>query len=269
MKKRAIDLVVGAIAAAATFLAWSPASAQPLDPTHYWTYHLVQPLDQPVTFEARDQFFPEYRPLVAMRLERLLNPAWKYHNGQVFPPRDSTAHLTWWDLPDEPVTRLVRVDNQFGEDQMLQVSMLDFMLLPARKDLTPGLPEPPSTINHYLCYRVVGPSPGIPVTLRDQFHQQEQLVASATYLCNPCWKRHAGVEYAPYDDTHLVLYRLEIPNYQGPERWLRDQFAAPWLTSFVQVPDEYLAVPSTKEEISNPTERTTWGRIKEGYKPSN
>jgi len=93
-------------------------------------------------------------------------------------------------------------------------------------------------------------------------HEQ---AASPAYLCNPCWKRHAGAEYAPVDDTHLVLYRLEVPGYQGPERWLRDQFTMPWLSGFVQIPDEYLAVPSTKEEISTPTQRTTWGRIKETY----
>ncbi len=260
MKQNATPWLAWAAVLFVSLLVPSQAPAQ-IDPTHYWTYHLTGPLDQPITFEARDQFYTEYRPLVTTRLERLLNPAWKYHMGQEFPPRDSTAHMTWWDLPDEPFTRSVLVDNQFGSGQPLEVEYLDFLLLPARKTQNPESPPPPTDINHFLCYRVVGPSPGVDVRLRDQFHEQGQLVSSATYLCNPCWKRHQGVEYAPVDSTHLVLYRLEVPNWQAPTYFLKDQFTN-WASSFLQVPDEYLAVPSVKHDVPTPTKNTTWGRVK-------
>lgn len=242
----------------------SPATAQ-IDPTHYWTYHLTAPLEQPTTFEARDQFLTEYQPYPALRLERLLNPAWKYHNNQEFPPRDPTAHMTWWDLPDMPYTTTVLVDNQFGENQEIRVEYLDFILLPARKAQTPDLPPPPDNINHYLCYRCTGPSPGVDILLRDQFHEQGQMVASATYLCNPAWKRHQGIEFAPRDTTHLVLYRLEVPNWQAPTHFLRDQFAD-WASNFIQIPDEYVAVPSVKRHLPTATQQTSWGRIKSIYR---
>lgn len=263
MRQRAVFAVLFLAAAVGILVFGQPAIAQvPLDPTHYWTYHLLNPAVESQTFEVRDQFFTSYRPLVTMRLERLLNPAWKLHDGVLYAPRDSTAHLDWWTVPPEPVNRMVKVSNQFGQDQMLQVVGLEFMLVPSRKTETPTTDPLPRTINHYLCYKVIGAGPGVDVILRDQFHSQGQMVASATYLCNPCWKRHMGQEYPPVDDTHLVLYRLEIPQFEAPPRFLRDQFIEIWNSPFVQIPDEYLATPSTKEDVPTPTEESSWGRLK-------
>lgn len=64
-------------------------------------------------------------------------------------------------------------------------------------------------MNHYLCYRVIGDTVfNQNVFLTDQFHQQQEVVLDAAYLCNPCWKLHNNQEYAPTDTSdHLVLYR--------------------------------------------------------------
>jgi hypothetical protein len=244
-------------------LSLSPARAQD-DPTHYWSYRLLIPFDNPTTFQARDQFFNQYIDLVAFRQERFLNPAWKRHNGVEYAPLDSTAHLSWWDLSDVSFTTTVYVDNQFGSNQELHVEYLDAILLPARKGETPDLPPLPTNINHYLVYRVIGPAPGVEVDLRDQFQQQfNVIVGPAAFLCNPAWKQHAGIEYAPADSiNHLVLYQVNSVHTEAP-RFMNDQFLPQAnYTDFLQEGDEYLAVPSLKHHGSTPTERSSWGKIK-------
>jgi len=260
-RSRLLPLVVLAVAFAA-----APAAAQPgLNPTHYWSYHVLNPAFSQDTVYVGDQFVPQV-PLSPLRLDRLLTPTWKTHGGVVHAPSDTVTHYDWWDVPNMPVTRTVIIDNQFDQNLTIPVYELDFLLVPTQKSLTPQ-PLPVITDkNHYLCYRVQGSSPGMTVILRDQFHQQGQLVASLTYLCNPCQKRHGGQIYPVVDpQTHLALYRLEIPEFGPVTAWLTDQFVSNWQTGLRQIPDEYLAVPTIKHEATSIQERS-WGRIKSTYR---
>src|SRR5262245_56535249 len=70
-------------------LCGSAARSQPgpIDPQHYWTWSLLEPRFQPDSAAFRDQFIPEYRVLNPFRLDRLLNPVEKTHDG-LFPIRD-------------------------------------------------------------------------------------------------------------------------------------------------------------------------------------
>jgi hypothetical protein len=254
------------MAAFAAVIPVASAEAQTgqLNPTHYWTYHIDNVATSADPVEAGDQFVPLVN-LYPLTLQRLLNPTWKTHGPVVHAPSDTVTHYDWWDVPNRPEPRTVIIDNQFDTNLPIQIYELDFLLTPTRKSLTPS-PLPPITDkNHYLCYRAQGSSPGLDVILRDQFHEQGQLVASLTYFCNPCWKRHSGVYYPIQDTvTHLALYRLEIPGFGPRYPYLTDQFVNNWYTSVRQYPDEYLVVPTYKHEPTS-TNKASWGRIKATY----
>src|SRR5262245_42662175 len=68
----------------------------PFDPTHYWTYHMLDSLPPvgPATIVAKDQFFRNGVTLTVDRRERLLN--WVFKNNSPVP--DSLLHYTWWNL---------------------------------------------------------------------------------------------------------------------------------------------------------------------------
>jgi hypothetical protein len=241
------------------------------DSTHYWTWSLVDPIFIPDQPEARDQFIQQYRILFNLRLHRLLNPVTKYHaSGVATPIRDSTLHYTWYEVqPPFPANQTVEIHDQFYPNGFTtRVDTLGFMLVPARKDTLqpPQQPTPPpGAANHYLCWRIEAPSPNTYVGLEDQFRRDPQVfVYEAEWLCNPCWKRHLGVEYPPRDETHLILYRIVDP-YQNKFPYLHDQFVNGRFLVH-QTEREYLLVPATKKEVITPTQQSSWGRLKALYR---
>lgn len=247
----------------AALVALAPAYGQPeptpIDSTHYWTYQLLDPLYQPVQVQARDQFFSFYTPIYLDSLTRLVN--WVYKNNSTV--RDTFIHYTWRNIQNKlPVTRHVTVSNQFGS-YPVDVDRLEFLLTPAWKN--EQFPTPPYA-NHYLCYRAHGfPGPTSNYFLRDEWRTDVQLPLPMEYLCVPCWKNHAGQEYAPPDTaTHLALYPI-TPQSDYFYPFVQDQFGMGPL--FVQQrPLEYLLVPSRKFEEPTKTERTTWGKVKVLYR---
>jgi hypothetical protein len=230
-----------------------------VDPTHYWTYHLIDPVIQPTPISVRDQFFRTDLPVVVDSLTRLVN--WVHKNNS--PVLDTLIHYTWWNIPQKlPAHHLVLVTNQFGSFQV-QTNNLEFMLVPAWKN------QPQSTLphaNHYLCYRASGfPPPPQSYDLKDEWRTDVQVVHPLQYLCVPCWKTHAGQVFAPIDTvTHLALYPI-TPQSDVFGPLIFDQFAAgPHLVQ--QRQPEYLLVPSLKQEIPTDTKRNTWGRLKLLYR---
>lgn len=238
--------------------AFGQVGATPIDSTHYWTYHLQEPLYSPIQVTARDQFLTVYNPVYLDSLTRLVN--WVIKNNSTV--RDTLIHYTWWNIQNKiPVSKTVNVSNQFG-DYPVFVENLEFLLTPAWKNVPqPGLPY----ANHYLCYRAHGfPGPGKNYFLRDEWRNDVQNPLSMEYLCVPCWKNHAGVVYPPIDtDTHLALYPI-LPNSDVFFPFVKDQFRQNYY--YVQQrPIEYLLVPSTKVDPT-PEKRSTWGRLKTLYR---
>ena len=237
------------------------------DSTHYWTWSLVDPIFIPDFVEAYDQFFPNFRPLQNLQLRRLLNPVVKFHGPVPTPIEDPNLHHTWYDVrPPYLVDQQVRIFDQFYPNGFVtRVDTLAFMLVPALKDTVqpPSQPIPPA--NHYLCYRIAIPSPGVSVGLQDQFRADPNVfVYSAEYLCAPCWKRHNGVVYPPRDETHLVFYEVNDP---FPQRfpYIRDQFINGRFLVRQEL-KEYLVVPARKEHISTDSKNSSWGRLKSIYR---
>lgn len=229
------------------------------NPTHYWTYHLMDPVQVPTTVFARDQFWQQPVPLTVDRLERLLN--WVHKNNSAVP--DTFLHYTWWNIQQKhPVNRDVLVTNQFGSHPV-RVENLEFMLAPAHKNH----PSPvPPLANHYLCYRAFG-FPGQPnqYQLRDEWRLAFQQPGPLEYLCAPCEKQHNGLYFPILDPiTHLAVYPI-TPTSDHFFPFISDQF---WQqpNHAVQFPLEYLFVPSEKTHPPTDTKKSTWGKIKTLYR---
>jgi hypothetical protein len=238
----------------------------PIDTTHYWTWTVGPriPNQTPGPVQVRDQFLPGV-PIQVDTLSRLLNPVFKFHEGRVHGVRNPELHYTWWDVrpPYRPNQTVVYYDQFYPQGAVVNVDTLAFLLTPASKRLQQPVPPPPQGENHYLCYRIFGPSPNVPVGLQDQFRTGTVDVQRAEYLCAPCEKQHGPVIYPPRDSTHLIFYWVQNPH---PVRdvFLNDQFLVNFTppVPVFQTPFEYLVVPARKTHISTPTKRSTWGRMK-------
>jgi hypothetical protein len=236
-------------------LAGSRINAQPPIPIDHYDSYRVEPQTLGTTVIVGDQFIPEL-PVQVLVYDRLLNPV--RQDGAAYV--DSTAHLNWWRIEPNPnVDRRVIVTNKFGQGAW-QILNLEFLLAPARKNEPPPLPE---NINHFLCYRAVGPDPNTDVLLEDQFRRFGTPVGPPEFFCNPCRKDHAGRVFPIVNpDAHLAVYPIFPPTFTA-QVFTFDQFGEhPAL--IVSPPPEYLFVPSLKEEPV-PVESGTWGRVKSLY----
>ncbi len=231
-----------------------------INPTHYWTYKLLDPVQGPRPVFAADQFWPNGLSISVDRLDRLVN--WVHKNNSPVIP-DTLLHYTWWNITQKiPTPRAVRVNNQFGGYDV-NVQNLEFMLVPAWKNQ----PQPVfPNANHYLCYRAFGfPPPPFVVNLLDEWRNDVQQPFEMEYLCNPCLKQHAGRTYPIVDDkTHFALFRI-APASDPFYPFVMDQFFAGNVL-VRQSPYEYLLVPSEKLEPPTGTRPGSWGRIKTLYR---
>jgi len=231
----------------------------PFDPTHYWTYHILQPLVTPQPIRVADQFFRQPVPVTVDSLERLLN--WVHKNNSAVP--DTFLHYTWWNIREKlPVNRSVIVTNQFGS-YPVQVLNLEFLLAPATKNLpTAG----PPLANHYLCYRAVGfPPQTIGYDMLDEWRRDFQYPRELQFLCAPCFKEHLGQIFPPVDTlTHLAVFPITpYSDYFLP--LVSDQFQTHQFP-VQQIPLEYLFVPSDKQDLPTDVKKSTWGRMKQLYR---
>ena len=252
------------IAACGVLLLSVSASAQPqqFNPTHYWTYHNLQPFLFPQPIRVQDQFFRQPVPVTVDSLVRFLN--WVHKNNSPVP--DTFVHYTWWNIheklqpPGGP--RFATVTNQFGS-YTVQILNLEFLLAPAWKNQ----PDPIAPLaNHYLCYRAVGfQAPPFGYDLRDEWRVDFQFPKEMRYLCTPCMKEHFGQIFAPVDTvTHLAAYPIN-PFSDHFQPLVSDQFET-LIVPVQQIPEEYLFVPSEKVEVPTDVKKSTWGKLKAIYR---
>jgi hypothetical protein len=251
------------IAGCGLLLLSASAGAQtntPFDPTHYWTYHNLQPFVQPQPIFVKDQFFRGGVPVTVDRFDRFLN--WVQKNNSAVP--DTFLHYTWWNIVEKlPVNRRAIVTNQFGS-HIVTVLNLEFLLAPATKNQPATGAVPPA--NHYLCYRAVGfPGPPAAYDLVDEWKVDVQVPKDMEFLCTPCLKEHNGRVFPPVDTvTHLAVFPIN-PQSDVFVPFVTDQFIQMPLP-VQQLPLEYLFVPSEKTELPTDVKRSTWGKIKSLYR---
>jgi hypothetical protein len=267
MTRRLVVAIVGFVLACTC--AFAPrASAQVgtdppgIDPTHYWTYHMLQPFILPNQVFVQDQFNPTFVPIMIDSLTHMLN--WVHKNNSPVP--DTTLHYTRWAIENkaaiDPEANVV-LTNQFG-NAPATVHNVEFLLVPAWKN------EPRANFplaNHYLCYKADSPQP--PSTafydFMDEWRVDTQLPGPLQFLCVPCAKLHNGNLYPPVDtQLHLAVYSIQ-PQSEVFNPVLFDQFQNT-VHPVAQIPPEWLFVPTLKQLIVTPTHKSSWGALKSHYR---
>lgn len=234
MKNTSLVLALAALFAASAF-------AQ-VDLEHFQCY-AVRKIDPEITatVDLADQFATT-KDVLVRRAVRFCNPTRKYHNGQVFDVADIRQHLTIYSIyPQDSPLRIVRISNQFGQQQTLLTRAQVALAVPTQK-----IPhDPPVRLDHYQCYEAWGPVLNQPAALSDQFitpftwHQ----VLNPYMFCNPVEKTHAGNVTPIVDkEAHLACYWMTRVPYETV-RDTRNQFGF----QVVQVgPADTLCVPTRK-----------------------
>jgi hypothetical protein len=242
-----------------------PAEAQ-VDPLwdHYKVYDIANPFapEPPFAVLLQDQF-GQYQHQ-AFRLVFFSNPVEKFvpdpTNPRDYPYRDSLTHYTWWELNPQPMDVNVRVDNQFGF-QDLRVHDGLYLLNPALKNqISPPLPER----NHYKCYLCEGQPVNVGVVLTDQFGTWQTTVVVPRFFCNPVVKQRPGQNPNPIitPRQHYTVYEFNPPDNRFFGALIRDQFHQ---GMFELNPSRFLMVPTDKVLVTQ-TEPSTWGRLKSLYR---
>lgn len=252
----------------------TPPTSPDLDLDHFKCYFVYQDQRTDLVNEAvflGDQFASAWaRVFVPVRL---CNPVKKIPHTTNVPPSDiryPDAHLKLYLIhpSEQPVTRRVRVRNQFGA-QTLKVFDAQVLAVPASKVLeqptTGVLPPPPVQLDHFKCYRVVGKEINNTfVDLEDQFGLQPGVQVLQPFgLCNPTYKFHPSRPSAPTAGqgtftpitrprAHLVCYKIKGEPIETPKPvYTNDQFKAAALDPGDA---DLLCVPSLKTVL-----RTTPG----------
>ena len=214
-----------------------------------------------VTVKLRDQFGSlEARVLDA---NRFCNPVEKRRTDAAGKEEVTTIgnpdhHFKFYriEIDKEVPSRVVSVDNQFGEGQKLEVAQPRFLAVPTQK-MIPGDHQPPQGLDHFECYEVVGQSADLAVGLRDQFFSDPEVKVITPYLlCNPVAKTHNEQETPiQHKDEHLLCYRIEAKPFQTDVR-TRDQFGD---EGFAVNEADLLCLPSLTTVVVN--EKSVPGEI--------
>ncbi len=191
-----------------------------------------------------DQFGEEKARVMAAT--RFCNPAEKFHDGKVSPIRDRDAHLAFHPIETGTAPpRQVRVSNQFGRGQKLDLGQPVFLAVPSQK-LRPKKHRAPEGLDHLACYEADGEPVEAQVALTDQFGTEDGLkVLQPRLLCNPTEKTHDRKQTKIQNpDDQLVCYDLAGTRQTTPA-FMRNQFGEQTLELS---PADLLCVPSHKRE---------------------
>jgi probable HAF family extracellular repeat protein len=176
---------------------------------------------------------------------------------------DSEAQLLCYDISKtsgwEPFE--VRVNNPFGEDQILTVKEPKRLCVPSTTEqvdskVAPGDPEG-LELDHFQCYGVVIPKyllrfDPVEVALSDPFRDWDRLVKKPSSLCTPVDKNGEGI-LGP--ENHLTCYEVKSLEVRSARRRLnldvlaRNQFGEEQL--FTVKRPKTLCVPSEMERVDD------------------
>jgi len=231
---------------------------QPLD--HFKTYWADWPLEPlvpppqwepplPVDVQLEDQFVTINATVTDPYL--FANPVekWvsKFEWTPIWDPKD---HLTLYDIvyKEDPLMWEVTVNNQFGNNQWLQVVGPFHLAVPTGKLAL----ECPADLNHFLVYYVYDYEivPNVGVLLSDQFTEQETVVYEPYLFAVPAQKIHDGVVTDIKDDEHLLFYWLGGGGFTAYNLPVVNQFGQQYLD--VEQGEDLLGVPSKKTVLGGP-----------------
>jgi uncharacterized repeat protein (TIGR02543 family) len=222
----------------------------------YWAEWAEEPPMYGVDVQLKDQFIAEWlgEPLNATVWEPFLfaNPTSKEkmvgeEEFEWTPVSDWQDHLTfyWIDYEEEEQTWEVTVNNQFGNNQWLEVYGPLWLAVPTGK----LAPDWPADLNHYLVYLVIDYEfvPEEFVYLHDQFTGQETMVWDPAFFAVPAQKIHDGVVTDIKDDKHLLFYGIGSGEFiaYAYDLPVVNQFGQQYLDVWeLEFEDNFLGVPS-------------------------
>ena len=231
----AVALVLGV-----SLMAAAPVAAQEDILDHFKVYDVFSwwgPVDEPVYLD--DQF--GHVDAIVMEALMFANPVMKDGMDILYMENHLTLYYLEHSEPFEP--RTVRVNNQFGLQELEVVSGPEMLAVPTEKEFW----GPPVDLDHFLLYPVTGEPIQVSVELDDQFgFDPSVLVMDPIFLANPVQKTIYDGTVTPilHPDAHLVFYLIEGASSSYPLIFIYNQFV---FDDLLEVYDSFLlAVPSEK-----------------------
>ena len=210
----------------------------------YWAYEEEFP---EVGVNLKDQFIPDGEDVVVWEPKLFANPVKKtvVESGDVAEIVDTELHWVLYDIWDEGATsveKTIQIANQFGNDQILELTERDVLAVPSQKNVPPTPP-----LDHFKCYPAEGPSLiEVYVRLENQFGVYESVPVFAPIMfCNPVDKVHGTITTSSNPDNHLTVYAIG----EGSQWWdvtVKNQFGDDQLLRVTG--PVALAVPTQKQE---------------------
>jgi len=217
---------------------------------HYLVYLVDETDFDSVDVNLKDQFIPDGEDVTVKGPYYFANPVKKtvVENGDVSVIEDPDLHWILYDIWDEEPTSIdktIQIANQFGNDQILDLTYRDLLAVPSEKNVPPTPP-----LDHFKCYQTLPEEPwDLEVGLLDQFHEDYfgALVLEPWMFCNPVDKVHDGVTTTSNPDNHLTVYWIAATSTDWWTVTVDNQFndAAVPQTLIVEGPVA-LAVPTQK-----------------------
>jgi len=216
-----------------------------VDEEDYYEFPPVEPVN------LKDQFIPEGEDVTVNGPALFANPVKKTVVGGtvVSEIEDNDLHWVVYGIWDEAtsIEKRIQIANQFGNDQVLDLTTRELLAVPSQKSVPPTPP-----LDHFKCYQVL---PGVPVEVEDvyvwdQFHEDYVYtwVMDPMMFCNPVDKVHGTVTTSSDPDNHLMVYWLHGETETGwwtvtVDNQFNDPAAAQTLLVYGPVA---LAVPTQK-----------------------
>jgi len=180
---------------------------------HYLVYLVDETEFEQVDVNLKDQFIPDGEDATVKGPLYFANPVKKtvVENGDVAVIEDEDLHWVLYDIgADQPtsIDKTIQIANQFGNDQILDLTYRDVLAVPSEKNVPPTPP-----LDHFKCYQTLPEEPlPFEVGLLDQFHSDylSAIVGPPMMFCNPVDKVHDGAQTTNRnDDNHLTVYWIE------------------------------------------------------------
>ena len=185
---------------------------------HYLLYWVEEEEFPEVGVNLKDQFIPDGEDVVVWEPMLFANPVKKtvVENGDVAEIEDADLHWVLYDIYDMESPSIekngLQIANQFGDDQVVDLTYRDTLAVPSQKIVPPTPP-----LDHFKCYPAEGPGlvEAYP-RLEDQFGIHESVPVFAPIMfCNSVDKVHGTVETSSNPDNHLTIYAIEA----GSQWW--------------------------------------------------
>jgi hypothetical protein len=220
------------------------AAFRPLPLNHFYCYRIATSLPVSETVKTQDQFDPRFRKTRVGSPTHLCNPVRKIHNNVTSPILYPNDHLVFYNIGahKEPAALKVRVNNQFGRQELEVYRPPEGLMVPTRK----APHDVPKDTDHFKCYFVKGKALDKVVSLGDQFQQTQTLVLEPFGLCNPTRKIHNNLAFGIlHFKAHLVCYHTQARQF-AKKVGTANQFRREKMTTILA---DVLCVPSRKALI--------------------